>query len=121
MNDTNKMPDEFDRKEGSLHGLPDVLHTKPSTVEVLQPFGVSRDVWIVRTYRMPAEGDWLFLTRFSGGTTERMLIPPRIAETISRQRDQLTSKGRSKAAKAVAADRKERGLQPGFMKPRIVK
>ena len=39
---------------------------------------------------------------------------------IARQYDALTGKSRSKAARATAADRKARGIVPGFQKHRRV-
>jgi hypothetical protein len=39
-----------------------------------------------------------------------------VAAVIARQRDQLSAKSRSKSAKLVAQDRKDRGELPGFMK-----
>jgi hypothetical protein len=46
----------------------------------------------------------------------RLAIPPAVSEAIARQRDALTGKVRSKAAKATAAARKAAGQEPGFMK-----
>jgi len=37
-------------------------------------------------------------------------------DVIARQRDALSGKSRSKAAKANAMDRKARGIEPGFKK-----
>jgi hypothetical protein len=44
-----------------------------------------------------------------------LAIPPKVADTISRQREALTAKARSKAAKTLAQERKERGERPAFL------
>ncbi|MEI6232095.1 MAG: hypothetical protein WCI21_02355 [Alphaproteobacteria bacterium] len=48
----------------------------------------------------------------------RLALPPVESEVIARQRDSITGKSRSKAAKANALDRKARGIEPGFKKGR---
>ena len=55
---------------------------------------------------------------YSEDNATRIVIPPAVADVIARQRDQLTAKTRSRAAKRNAEDRKERGIMPGFMKGR---
>jgi len=52
----------------------------------------------------------------SNETTTRLAIPPAVADAIVRQRDALTAKSRSKAAKTVATNRMNRGELPGFMR-----
>jgi hypothetical protein len=48
----------------------------------------------------------------------RLALPPVVSDVIAPQRDALTDKSRSKAAKANALDRKARGIEPGFKKGR---
>ena len=71
-----------------------------------------------QTYRHREQGDTIFLETISAEGSIRIAIPPKVAEAIARQRDSLTDKSRSKAAKATAADRKARGVVPAFMKKR---
>jgi len=106
----------FDRTMGSLHGLPDVTATKPVTLRVVPPFGVSSQMYIVQTYRQKEVGDTIFLEYVSGDETVRMVIPAKVADAIARQRDQLTGKVRSKTAKRIAQERMDRGEVPGFLK-----
>lgn len=106
----------FDRMSGTLHGLPDVVHTRPTTTRVVPPLGLGTHTYIVQTFRQSEEGDVIFLEVASEGNITRIVIPPAIAETIARQRDQLTFQSRSRAGKRRAEDRKSRGLKPGFMK-----
>ena len=108
----------YDRLLGELHGLPDVTHTKPSTVRsVTQFLGMAHaSTFIVQTYRQKEIGDTIFLECVDEEGTKRIPIPPAVADTIARQREALTSKTRSKAAKIAAQDRKDRGELPGFMR-----
>lgn len=113
------MPDAYDRQLASLHDLPDVTRTKAATVRVVPPLGVGGTlVFIVQTYRQATRGDTVFLEVVGNTGAMRIAIPPKVAATIARQRDALTTKSRSKAATAVAADRKAQGLQPAFLKAR---
>jgi hypothetical protein len=51
------MPDLFDRRMGSLHGLPDVAHTRPATVRVITPLLGNSETFIVQTYRQAEQGE----------------------------------------------------------------
>src|SRR5215831_15794792 len=108
------MPDAYDRQLASLHDLPDVTRTKASTVRAVPPLGVGgTQVFIVQTYRQADRGDSIFLEVVGGAGAVRIVIPPAVSNVIARQRDALTARSRSRVAKAVAADRKARGLEPG--------
>jgi hypothetical protein len=106
----------FDRTIGLLHGLNDVTQTKPSTIQVVPAFGIGTQLFIVQTFRQREMGDTIFLQCVSEGQTIRMVVPPQVSDAIARQRDQITGRVRSKAAKATAQARKDAGLKPGFMK-----
>ena len=98
--------DAFDRAIGVLHGLPDVSHSNVAVRRVVPLLGVGgTELYVVQTYRQKDQGDTIFL-----------VIPPQVSAVIARQREQLTAKTRSKAAKAVAQARKERGEVPAFLK-----
>jgi hypothetical protein len=106
----------FDRTLGALHGLPDVVQTKPSTLRVVPSFGIGTHLYIVQTFRQRDTGDTIFLEHVSEGATTRMVIPAAVADAIARQRESITAKTRSRAMKAVAEDRMAKGIMPGFMK-----
>jgi hypothetical protein len=110
------MPDEFDRLLGSLHGLPDVTSTKPTTMRTITPVLGTSQMFSVQTYRQRERGDTIFLECVSKDGFIRLALPPTVADAIARQRDALTGRSRSNAAKAVAAARKERGEVPGFLR-----
>jgi len=116
MNEFTTVADSFDRMLGALHGLPDVASTKPSTVRAVTPLTGLSELYIVQTYRQRDTGDTIFIECVREGMTVRMAIPPAVASAIARQRDTLTGKSRSRAAKANAQARKERGELPGFQK-----
>lgn len=116
MEATSMMPDEFDRLIGGLDGLPDVVHTKLATVRALVPLLGSAQTFTIQTYRQRETGDTIFLECVSGKGSFRLAIPPAVTEVFARQREALTAKSRSKAAKARAADLKQRGIEPGFLR-----
>lgn len=111
-----KTVDKFDRLMGALTNLPDVTHTKPSTVTTVSPLIGAAQTFIIETYRQREVGDTIFLVYVDGDTSIRIAIPPPVADAIARQRDSLTTKVRKKVGKALAAERKARGELPGFMK-----
>lgn len=114
MNDNlHSTVSEFDRLVGALEGLPDVVHSKPTTIRAMLPLiGIARS-FIVQTYRQRDKGDTIFLETVGGEERSiRLAIPPQVAEAIARQRESLGVKSRSKAAKAVMADRVARGESP---------
>jgi hypothetical protein len=109
--------DAFDRTIGVLHGLPDIVCTKTCVTRVVPPLGVGgTQLYVVQTYRQKEQGDTIFLEHVSETETVRLVIPPQVSAVIARQREQLTAKTRSRAAKAVAQGRKERGEIPAFLK-----
>ena len=112
----SSLTDTFDRLIGQLDGLPDVISTKATTVRAIVPLVGSAQTFIVQTYRQREQGDTVFLECIHGDGSFRLALPPNVSDVIARQREALTGKSRSKAAKANAMDRKERGILPGFMK-----
>lgn len=133
MAEQNQQPDErtveaFDYELGQLSGLPGVTHTKQATV--LATNGLTESsTWIIQTFRkrdvaedaeqrQPAK-DTIFLQFIGkGGRSLRLVIPPPVAELIARQRDQLVTKNRLSGARQAAVTRKERGIEPAFLRRR---
>jgi hypothetical protein len=108
--------DVFDRTFRSLHGLPDTAHTKATTVRTVSTVLELAQTFIVQTYRHRENGDYIFLEYVGNDGSFRIVLPPAVANVVARQRDALTGKNRRAAAKASAADRKAKGILPGFMK-----
>lgn len=118
---SGEVPDLFDRMLAGLIGRPDVVSTKPSTRQAVPPLGIGGvSTYIVRTFRVQEDGvasqDMIFLECYDGRGQVRLCLPPAVADIIARQREALTGKTRTKAARRVAADRKARGEQPAFLK-----
>lgn len=115
MNDSSgNMPDHFDRMLGALDGLPDVTHTKASTIRTIQPLIGNSQLYIVQTYRQNGIGDTVFLECVTKEGTTRLALPPAVSDAIARHRDALTTKVRVKIGKATAQARKDRGEEPAF-------
>jgi hypothetical protein len=106
------MPDAFDRVMGALHGLPDVHSVKATTIRTVAPLIGTTSLYIVQTFRRREIGDTIFLECVTKEGTIRLAIPAEVADAIARQRDALTTKSRSRAGKAVAEIRRERGDIP---------
>jgi hypothetical protein len=116
---TNEQPayrtvDKFDRLLGALCDLPDVTHTKPSTVVTTSALIGASQTFILQTFRQSEIGDTIFLQYVDDTGSIRIAIPPAAADCIARQRDALTAKNRKRAAKAEASRRKAMGEKPGF-------
>lgn len=104
--------DSFDRSIRAIHDLPDVIKTAPSTRRVVHPvLGVSQ-TFIVQTYRQRERGDTIFIEYSGAEGNFRVALPPEVALTIARQRDALTDKSRSRAARSQAEERKALGIEP---------
>lgn len=113
----SRMPDAYDRQLANLHDLPDVVKVKASTVRVVPPLGIGgTQLFAVQTVRQVGVGDSIFLEMAEAGGLVRLVLPPAVSALIARQRETLTGKARSKAAATQAADRKARGIRPGFQK-----
>jgi len=106
----------FDRLIGSLHGLPDVVNSKPSTIRAIVPLIGASQTFIVQTYRQKDTGDTIFLECVDVDGSFRLAIPPKVADAIARQREALTTKIRSRIAKQQAQERKDRGEIPFLRK-----
>lgn len=125
---SDAMPDKFDRLLGQLHGLPDTMSTKPSTVRTIQPLGIGgSQLFIVQMWRQQTRDedgkitdsrDTVFLETVDEGGSLRIVLPPQVVDVIVRQRDALSGRSKSRAAKARAADLKARGVKVGFARKR---
>ncbi len=107
-------PDGFDKMLGALHGLPEVTSTKASTIRSIMPIIGTSELFIVQTFRQKDEGDTIFLEAVSQKGTVRLALPPSVSDAIARQRDALTGKSRSRAARENMAARMARGEVPTF-------
>lgn len=116
MNEQYRTVDKFDRMMGALANLPDVTHTKPSTIVTASPLIGEAQTFILQTFRQREIGDTIFMQYVDGEGSKRLFLPPAAADAIARQRDALTSKVRRKVGLDQAALRKAAGIKPGFMR-----
>lgn len=108
--------DLFDRMIGSLHGLPDVVSTKASTIRAVTPMIGSSQTFIVQTFRQRESGDTIFVECAGATGYVRLALPPSVADAIARQRSSLTDQSRSKSSRETMERRMESGEVPGFMR-----
>lgn len=108
-------PGAFDRSMDSFLDNQAAVHAGPAQKRLMGAFGLGAQMWIVQTFRIEG-ADTLFLECYGDAGQTRLVVPPEVTRIIARQYDALGGKSRSRAAKALAADRKERGIPPGFMK-----
>lgn len=113
---------KYDRIRGGLQG---VAHfTKPSTIKNVEDVTGRAETFIVETARHELRtakqsgetGDTIFVECVDENGVTRLALPPSVSSAIARQRDALTARSRSRAAKTSALARKERGEVPGFMR-----
>jgi len=114
MNEENSIS-KYDRLRG---GLKDVaLFTRPSTIRTIQNITGKAETFVVESCRYEDQGgDFIFVECVDEGGVTRLALPPRVANAIAAQRDSLTARRRSIAAKKLARERKERGEVPAFMR-----
>jgi hypothetical protein len=105
---------KYDRVRGGLEGV--ALFTKPSTVKNVQIITGKTETFVVETARHEELGDTIFVECMDENGVTRLALPPRVCAAIASQRDSLTARRRSRAAKALAQARKDRGELPGFMR-----
>lgn len=108
----------FDKMMAKLDGLNDTVATQESTIRTMPLWGIEggSETWIVNTVRQKEVGDFIFLEYVAEGRATRLVLPPKVAATIARQRDSLGTMNRRKTGKAVMAERMAAGEQPGFLK-----
>jgi hypothetical protein len=115
-NERGALGDAFDRTMRALNGIPDVTMTKPTTTQTISPILEQAQTFIVQTARHREQGDTIFVQYIGKDGSFRVALPPAVADVIARQRDAVTTKNRRAGARAAAADRKARGIVPGFMR-----
>lgn len=111
MTDEN-LVDFFDRVRGGMEGRPDVTMTRLSSLQSVDPLVGNVSTFMVQTVRERERGDTIFLQVATKDGNIRIVIPPKVANSIARQRDTLTTKVRSKLGKEEAQKRKDAGIEP---------
>lgn len=104
---------KFDRDVAGLMGGNN-LTVKATTVENIA-FGGEAETFIIQTVR-DEKGDNIIIKYGEGNSLMRLILPPKAAAVIARQKDAITAKSRRNTGRASAQARKDRGELPGFMK-----
>jgi len=113
--DNDNTVSKYDRLRGRMEGV--AIFTKPSTVRNVEIITGKAETFVIETCRHAELGDYIFIEMMDeSGEVTRVALPPKAANAIVRQRDALTTKMRSRAAKELAQARKDRGELPGFMR-----
>lgn len=105
----------YDRMMSGFKGLPDVIEAKPATMRNTPTMIGRSQTFIVQTMRQREVGDHIFIEIVDATGATRVVLPPKVADCIARQREAITSRVRSKTAKRLADERMARGEKPGFM------
>lgn len=115
MNDQTKTISKYDRLRGSMQDV--AMFTKQSTVRNVQTLTGQAETYVVETCRYEElGGDFIFIEFVDEVGVVRLALPPKVAAVIAAQRDRLTSRRRSIAAKKKAKERMDRGELPGFLR-----
>lgn len=106
---------KYDRTYGNL--LDVSLHTKPSTIKLIQPLTGRAETFIIQTLRpREGDGDYIFIECIDEDGTTRIVLPPRVTAAAASQRDSLSKRNRSNASRATMRRRMDEGFVPSFKK-----
>ena len=105
---------KYDRLYGSLIDV--YLHTKPTTVKVVQTITGQAETYIIQTVRHEIDGDYIFVERADENGLVRVVLPPKVSNALASQREALTTKRRRIGAKKAMSTRIARGDVIDFKK-----
>lgn len=127
---------KFDRAFAGLQGGNN-LPTKPTTIEYVEPITGDAETFIIQTIRAEYKiqikrkkkdgwgfdvitetrvGDFIVIKYVDKDGTKRLILPPKVSETIERQHDSLSKKSRMNSSKAAMRERMANGFVPNFTK-----
>lgn len=90
--------DHFDRIIGAIDGLPGVRRSRPSTVTSVLPILGNSQTHVVQTYKGD-DGFYVFVQTVDAEGKARIVLPPKVAAAIYRQRDALVTAGRKERSR----------------------
>ena len=103
--------DYFDRVRGGLDEAGNTIKTRVATVRSVQFLVGNVLTYLVETIRHE-DGDTIFVEVASKDGHTRVVLPPKVANTIARQRDALTKRTRQRIGREQASLRKAQGIEP---------
>lgn len=112
-NDNNSIS-KYDRRRGGLQDV--AMFTRPSTIKNVETMSGRAETFVVESCRYE-DGDYIFVECIDDAAiTTRLCLPPKVANVIASQRESLTRRSRSQAARRNARERMDRGELPGFLR-----
>lgn len=98
------MTNDFDRLLSAMTGLPDTKLTRPTTILEAHPMLHERNAtFVVQTHRSRDGGFTVFLTVVDADGHRRIVVPPKVAAAIYRQREALVDRSTPESRKRRAA------------------
>jgi hypothetical protein len=108
---------KYDRIRGALEGV--ALFCKQSTIRTITQLTGKSETFVVETGRHAEQGDYIFVECVDEEQkVTRLCLPPKVANAIASQRESLSAKRRSIAAKHNMKERMANGFVPNFTKKR---
>lgn len=95
--------DVFDKVIGLIDGTPGTRKARPTTVTSVEPMLGDSQTYVVQTYKTDA-GFYGFVQSIDRRGGARFVLPPRVMNSIYRQRDALIKASRSARARDRWAD-----------------
>lgn len=110
MSDTNTIPtDVFSRRRRELMDNPGAIRSA-STVN-LQDFYGNTETWNIETFRTDGIVEALVQRNSIDGSL-RLVLPPKVMSALDRQRDQVITGSRRRAAQRAVDTKREKGIDP---------
>lgn len=105
MEEQTAQRQRFDRVMGTLHDLPDVRETRPTTVMQTIPILNETTTAVVQTYKSESDGFVVFVQIVDSTGHLRIVLPDKVARAIYRQRDSLASRSTPESRRRAKAKR----------------
>jgi hypothetical protein len=102
--------DVFSRRRRELIDNPGAIRSA-STINV-QDFYGNLETWVIETFRIDGTVEAL-IQRSSVNEPLRLVLPPKVMDAMDRQRGQVVTVSRKRAARRALDTRRERGDQIG--------
>lgn len=109
-----KQVKEYDRLRAGLQGV--ALFSKPTTIKKVESVTGRSSTFIVETALHDELGYFVFVELADEDGLTRMMLPPKVGNAIVAHRDSLSKRRRRATGKRLAAERKAKGILPGFLK-----
>ena len=117
MDTETRLPDDvYSRTLSRLLDNPAGVTTKGSTIDLVTLLGHA-ETWVVKTIRIDGL-ETVFIQRVNAEGGMRLVLPPEVTAAIARQSATNTTIVRRRGARRAVQTRKERGIEPAFLKGR---